>query len=646
MTTTCHRLSRIIVIVSVVFLQFGATAQQEVELRTDGIVVPRTTIADVSIPTEGMLIYDTISNGLLYYDGAKWLPIKGSFERVNGLVRQSTPLESSDNFVFGSADLPTEASQNDNLFFFNQDKGAFRGGLNNFGTWAVDSLGEQSFAYGASVTATGDQSVALGSFSRASGFRSTAIGTLCKATGPVSTAIGVETEASGDRSISLGSDTKASGVQSTAFGVLTEASGLSSTAFGLLTKASGTQSTAFGRESEASGQSSTAFGRSTSALGQQSVAAGASTTALGVLSATFGNRTRAWGQESFVIGRYNDTIVSPDAPITPSSPLFIIGNGDSFTSGNNAMVVRKNGEVSFDNYTFPIDDGNSSQVLSTDGNGQLDWLDVNWTNDSNGISTSSNVGIGQAAGSSALTVSANSETSATLTLREEENDFARIAFENTTGSQEWIIAGRADGNNNPSSAALNFFYSGVPQPDNRNVFQLLGNGDAILNNRVGIGRSPATTSTNQLEVEGTASKTTAGSWMANSDRRIKTDIQDIKQACSTITKLRPVKFKYTEEWQRRHPSITGDYYYNFVAQEFREIFPNAVTGSGEYLEGDDEEILQVDTYNTQIVTIAALQELISENEEQQKRIKELESEISEIRALLDQVVEATNATGE
>src|SRR5262249_38539625 len=47
----------------------------------------------------------------------------------------------------------------------------------------------------------------------------------------------------------------------------------------------------------------------------------------------------------------------------------------------------------------------------------------------------------------------------------------------------------------------------------------------------GVGRDPAT---NPLEVEGAASKTAAGSWAANSDARIKTDIQTVDGAMETL----------------------------------------------------------------------------------------------------------------
>jgi trimeric autotransporter adhesin len=148
-----------------------------------------------------------------------------------------------------------------------------------------------------------------------------------------------------------------------------------------------------------------------------------------------------------------------------------------------------------------------------------------------------------------------------------------------------------------------------------NVNPLIG-GDFALN-RLGVGRMPAA---NNFEVEGTASKTTAGGWLANSDSRIKTDITDITDPFSVVLKLRPVEFRYTEEYRASHPSIENRVYYNFIAQEYREVFPDAVKNSGEMLKGTNEPILQVDSYNAQIVSIKAVQELILDNKKQQQQI--------------------------
>jgi len=116
----------------------------------------------------------------------------------------------------------------------------------------------------------------------------------------------------------------------------------------------------------------------------------------------------------------------------------------------------------------------------------------------------------------------------------------------------------------------------------------------------GIGRIPAT---NKLEVEGTASKTAAGDWLANSDIRIKTDVLGLDNALDIIDSLRPVKFKYIDEYMDEHPSLEDRYYYNFIAQEFQEIFPDSVQDSGE------NGYLQLDSYNVRPYLVAAMQEL-------------------------------------
>jgi Chaperone of endosialidase len=142
---------------------------------------------------------------------------------------------------------------------------------------------------------------------------------------------------------------------------------------------------------------------------------------------------------------------------------------------------------------------------------------------------------------------------------------------------------------------------------------------------VGLGQTAAT---NLLEVNGNASKAIAGGWLANSDKRIKTDIFDIDNSIELLKKLHPVKFKYTDEWKKKHPSIKDQYYYNFIAQEFQQVFPEAVQGSGEYLGNDKNEILQIDTYNAQIVTIKAVQELLKKVEMLELENKQLKGEVS------------------
>lgn len=161
-------------------------------------------------------------------------------------------------------------------------------------------------------------------------------------------------------------------------------------------------------------------------------------------------------------------------------------------------------------------------------------------------------------------------------------------------------------------------------------WRLHANGDRLvvprLSGNLGVKRTPLV---NDLEVEGTASKTTAGSWLANSDLRIKSDVRTLESALESLDKVRLVSFRYTPEYIAAHPEIEDRTYVNVVAQEFREVFPEDVQGSGERLAGG-EEILQVDTYPLTIYSARAIQELHDIVRAQEERIARLETALAGI----------------
>lgn len=154
--------------------------------------------------------------------------------------------------------------------------------------------------------------------------------------------------------------------------------------------------------------------------------------------------------------------------------------------------------------------------------------------------------------------------------------------------------------------------------------------------RVGVGRVPVDGFGNTFEVEGSASKSTAGSWLANSDARIKTDVRDVAGALSLIRKVRPVTFAYTPEYRAEHPQIDGRRYFNVIAQEFATVFPDAVKLSGEHLPGreksPDTAILQVDTYPAEITAIAALKELDVIVQQQAALLRRYEQRLQRLEA--------------
>lgn len=184
------------------------------------------------------------------------------------------------------------------------------------------------------------------------------------------------------------------------------------------------------------------------------------------------------------------------------------------------------------------------------------------------------------------------------------------------------------------------------------VANLATNGHILLvpgsSGRVGIDRVPTT---NMLEVEGSASKTTAGSWLANSDRRIKTDVQTIDNALDRLARVRLVSFKYTDEYRKQHPTIGDHRYFNVVAQEFAEVFPDFVKGSGDKLP-NGQEILQVDSYPLTVYSVAAVQELHrmlkdkdAELTTHQRQIASQKDELTQLRARLQKLEAAVARLG-
>jgi hypothetical protein len=155
--------------------------------------------------------------------------------------------------------------------------------------------------------------------------------------------------------------------------------------------------------------------------------------------------------------------------------------------------------------------------------------------------------------------------------------------------------------------------------------------DNVFTGKVGIRRTPAVHS---LEVEGNASKTTASNWLANSDRRIKTDVATLTGALEKLDRVRLVDFRYTEDYRKAHPGIEDRRYLNVIAQEFAEVFPEHVGESGEFL-ADGSPVLQVDTYPLTIYSAAAVQELHRENQALKRQLADQEERLRKLEALME-----------
>lgn len=134
-----------------------------------------------------------------------------------------------------------------------------------------------------------------------------------------------------------------------------------------------------------------------------------------------------------------------------------------------------------------------------------------------------------------------------------------------------------------------------------------------FNGTVGIGRNPLT---NALEVNGEASKTTAGGFVANSDRRLKKNIQTIegKTALDLITQMNGVTYEWNDE-------VTGNKrpdgkQYGFIAQELKILFPEKVSL-------DAQGFYQTAYGDYDALFVQALKELKKENEVLKNKIEKL-----------------------
>lgn len=94
----------------------------------------------------------------------------------------------------------------------------------------------------------------------------------------------------------------------------------------------------------------------------------------------------------------------------------------------------------------------------------------------------------------------------------------------------------------------------------------------------------------------------------------------------------------------RHPisSNLHTHRFTFIAQEYGEVFPESIQGSEEYLSDDENEILQIDTYDAQIVTMQAVKDLIKENEELKMELDHMKSSINDLKAELISMIKGSN----
>ncbi|CAL2079026.1 hypothetical protein [Tenacibaculum sp. 190524A02b] len=261
---------------------------------------------------------DGSASQIMTTDGAgnvSWTDVgsNGAFSTTTNVTSNNSGNIGADDFVFGSNQLANNGTTNDddNRMFFDKSKAAFRVGV------TPDDLEE-----GETANQWNDTNVGFASF-----------------------AAGVGSIASGDESIALG------------------------------------------RYHTASGDNSVTIGSSNKATALGTIAIGGSNVASGVASIAIGDNVSTSSRSQITLGINNVPIAASNHMFISTDPLLVIGNG-TLSTPSNALVMLKNGNTTLngsltideDNsgigrgYTLPAQDGSANQVMTTDGSGNVTWM--------------------------------------------------------------------------------------------------------------------------------------------------------------------------------------------------------------------------------------------------------------------------------
>lgn len=483
------------------------------------------------------------------------------------------------------------------------DKSAFRVGTISGTQWDKDSIGYYSFAAGQNVKAIQSNSFAMGSDCRVGGANAFALGltqnpngigsmalgsfsgTIDTALfslslgvanynyGKFTTAIGYSNAPVGNYSSAFGFNNVALGEYGLAMGGQTNATGKYSITLGWVSAATGMNSISGGYGGSASGDYAIKFGEYGQASGYGSFSFGSTTHAAGKYAASGGYTTRANGFASLVVGQFNDTLVTTQTSITPATPLFIVGNGNSTSARSNALVVLKNGYIGVGNVNPQF----GLHVLNNNTN------DGGWEQ---GIVIENNAPLNTAGE-------------------------AAVSFRNAAlaPTKQWSAG------INQSAAGFSFSY-GQNFAGGSTRFYIDTTGE------VGIG---TITPGFLLEVNGTAGKPGGGTWTASSDARLKQDIRPFTDGLEAILKINPIWYHYN--------SLSGydtqPEYVGVIAQELQEVAPYMVTVSEKKMNDGSSGYLQVDNSAMTYMLINAVKEQQAEIDALEKEFDALMTSLSE-----------------
>jgi len=149
------------------------------------------------------------------------------------------------------------------------------------------------------------------------------------------------------------------------------------------------------------------------------------------------------------------------------------------------------------------------------------------------------------------------------------------------------------------------------QNGNTTRFAVSSNGNVIVGSDTDLGFPQAGPAI--LQVNGDAFKaTTSGTWLNNSDARLKEDVRDLETGLAQLLRVRPVRFRYNG----RAGTTAGQEGVGVLGQEIEEIFPETIrrVPSGVAADPDLEGLRIFDSGPLTFVLINAVKELAAKVE--------------------------------
>ena len=175
---------------------------------------------------------------------------------------------------------------------------------------------------------------------------------------------------------------------------------------------------------------------------------------------------------------------------------------------------------------------------------------------------------------------------------------------------------------NQAGGLINSSTSNTLIIENSNATTPLIWGD-FTNDRLGINRQATT---NALEVEGEASKTTAGSWIGNSDARLKKNIENLnsEEILQKLLQLQGVNYEWNDtQTGAKRPEGKQ---YGFIAQNIQKVFP-------ELVKEDNLGYLQTAYGTYDAMQIEAMRALLNRIEKLENENQELKTALSDIETI-------------